>query len=313
MAYSEVIEWLLTGDVSIQYQTKRDLLECSESELGELRLRIASEGWGKEFLDKRDPQTGLWGKGIYSPKWISTHYTLLDLKNLGIDPANTLFTESCKILLDNIWYNNGQIRKNRQQDLCVSAMALGICCYAGIQSEKLIEIVDYILDKKYADGGWNCNWDEGDKHSSVHTTLSVLEAFRDYDNANYKYRIMDIRNSLPEAQEFLLKKQLFKSVSTGEIFDKRMLMLSFPCRWKYDILRCLDYFQSIDKKYDERMEEALQIIINKGRNGKWPLQQKYVGRIHFDMEQVGKVSRWNTLRVMRVLKKLKPDLLKAGI
>ena len=39
------------------------------------------------FLRERR-QEGHWGRGFYQPKWTSTHYTILDLKNLGISPNN---------------------------------------------------------------------------------------------------------------------------------------------------------------------------------------------------------------------------------
>ncbi len=42
-----VIEWLLRGDVSIQYQVNRDLLR---SEQEELQKQIEHEGWGARFL-----------------------------------------------------------------------------------------------------------------------------------------------------------------------------------------------------------------------------------------------------------------------
>lgn len=42
-----IINWLLEGDVAIQYQVHRDLLA---SEKSDLRDRIASEGWGQSFL-----------------------------------------------------------------------------------------------------------------------------------------------------------------------------------------------------------------------------------------------------------------------
>ena len=45
-----VINWLLSGDVSIQYQVHRDLLN---SDRKRLRDRIATEGWGARFLEKR--------------------------------------------------------------------------------------------------------------------------------------------------------------------------------------------------------------------------------------------------------------------
>ena len=40
------------------------------------------------------------------------------------------------------------------------------------------------------------------------------------------------------------------------------------------------------------------------KDGTWPLHAKYPGKVHFDMEQAGKPSRWNTLRALRVLKYL---------
>lgn len=309
---SSVIQWLLEGDISIQYQTHWYLLDSPEEITDDLRGRISTEGWGKCFLEKIDPQTGLWANALYSPKWISTHYTLLDLKNIGIDPACPQYVESSKLLLDRMWPNQGKNRKmgkTRCQDLCVCAMILGMCCNGSIQSSKLYEIVDYLLDKQYPDGGWNCRWDKGDQRSSLHTTLSVLEAFRDYDANGYSYRLAEIKESLPAAWEFILRKKLFRSVRSGEIIDLKMLMLSYPCRWKYDILRCMDYFASVQKSYDDRMEEALGLIIHKKRkNNRWPVQHKHSGRVYFDMEQTGGDSRWNTLRVLRVLRFYKPEL-----
>ena len=105
-----------------------------------------------------------------------------------------------------------------------------------------------------------------------------------------------------EAQEFILQHQLFLSDRTGEIIDKRFLMLSFPSRWKYDILRALVYFQACGHPFDLRMQPALDVLMSKRRkDGTWPVQAKHAGQTHFDMEKTGGASRWNTLRAMRVL------------
>ncbi len=80
-------------------------------------------------------------------------------------------------------------------------------------------------------------------------------------------------------------------------------MLSYPSRWKYDILRALDYFQFSGISYDPRMQDALDILKKKRRrDNTWPVQAKHPGQTHFDMEKTGGPSRWNTLRAMRVLK-----------
>ena len=46
----QLIDWLLEGDVSIQYQVHRDLLAIKMLDLQDL---IATEGWGSQFLRYR--------------------------------------------------------------------------------------------------------------------------------------------------------------------------------------------------------------------------------------------------------------------
>ena len=74
-----LFKWLLEGDASIQYQAYRDLKNENKPEL---QRRIPNEGWCKQFLLKRK-EDGHWGRGFYQPKWTSSHYTLLDIKNLA--------------------------------------------------------------------------------------------------------------------------------------------------------------------------------------------------------------------------------------
>ena len=105
---SAIIDWLLEGDPSIQFQTKRDLLEIPSSELEALQLRIQIEGWGRKFLSLQN-ENGLWGGGIYTPKWISTHYTLMTLMRLELPPTNAQARKACLILLDKGFYKDGGI------------------------------------------------------------------------------------------------------------------------------------------------------------------------------------------------------------
>ncbi|MDF2485801.1 MAG: hypothetical protein K0R46_1969 [Herbinix sp.] len=308
MGERAVMEWLMEGDIAIRYQVMRDLLQVSQQQLEDVQKAIAENGWGRQLLDMRNKETGIWGNGLYSPKWISTHYTLLQLKDFGFPGTHPDFVASSRVLLNGMWHNRGEVKRNYYVDLCVAAMILGICSYALITSEKLEEIVDYILAKQYDDGGWNCNWPREDSKSSLHTTLTVLEAFRDYEAYGYTYRLEEIKGSVPKAEEFILRKRLFRSERTGEIIHEKMLTMSYPCRWKYDFLRCLDYFQSVGRSYDSRMEEALKIMISKKKaNNRWNVPSRISGLVYFDMEKAGLPSRWNTLRVLRVMKLYLPE------
>jgi hypothetical protein len=51
------------------------------------------------------------------------------------------------------------------------------------------------------------------------------------------------------------------------------------------------------------MTGAINVLFKKRKkDGRWNLQAKHPGEVHFDMETPGKPSRWNTLRALRVLK-----------
>lgn len=303
MNKNQLIAWLLEGDVSIQYQVHRDLLS---SDKPELRKRIATEGWGAQFLSKRE-QAGHWGDHFYQPKWISTHYTLLDLKHLAIAPQNTLIRQSLKQIVETLKGPDGgiyPIKAHDKSDVCINGMFLNYASYFLTTQDDLASVVDFLLKEHMKDGGFNCRSNtSGAVHSSLHSTISVIEGIFEYQKNAYNYRLDELQKAAEQSQEFILQHRLFLSDRTGDIIDKKMRMLSYPSRWKYDILRALDYFQFTGMEYDPRLQDALDVLQKKRRkDGTWPVQAKHPGQTHFDMEKTGQPSRWNTLRALRVLK-----------
>ena len=303
MNTDQVIKWLLEGDVSVQYQVQRDLLG---KEIPGLQERIATEGWGQRFLEARKAN-GHWGRGFYQVKWISTHYSLLDLKHLNIAPNHPQMAESVAIILHDQKREDGGIDPStqiRQSDVCINGMVLNYACYFKADEAALHSIVDFVIGQQMPDGGFNCHSNrQGAVHSSLHTTISILEGIQEYIANGYSYRCLELDQMAVEAREFILQHRLYLSDRTGEVIDKRFLMLSYPSRWKYDILRALDYFCAANIDHDERMQPALDVLLKKRRkDGSWPVQAKHPGQVHFDMEQTGRPSRWNTLRALRVLK-----------
>lgn len=304
MNKQQIIDWLLEGDVSIQYQVFKDLLGVEKKELQE---KIAKEGWGQEFLSKRN-SNGHWGDRFYQPKWISTHYTLLDLRNLCLPQDNKVVQETIEMVLQNGKSDDGGIALGpstaQHSDICVNGMFLNYASYFRAPEQKLHSIVDSILQEIIPDGGFNCRTTRsGAVHSSLHSTISVLEGLTEFQKVGYTYQMQNIQRALASAAEFILKHQLFLSDRTGQIIHKDFLKLTYPCRWKYDILRAMDYFQHAGIAWDERMEAALKVLQEKrNKEGAWNLQAAHPGQVHFSMEKAGKPSRWTTLRVLRVLK-----------
>jgi len=302
MITHQLIEWLLEGDVSIQYQVQRDLLN---SEQPQLREQIANEGWGARYLACRN-KNGFWGEGFYMPKWSSTHYTLLDLKNLGISPNTGVIKETLALILKNKALDGGirLVNNIKRSDVCVNGMFLNYASHFVVGEEGLRSVIDTLLAHQMPDGGFNCQSGRiGAVHSSLHSTLSVAEGFLEYARNGYKYRLVEIQKAEMESREFMLQHKLFQSHRTGKTIDPKMLMLSYPSRWRFDILRALDYFRLADVHFDVRMQDAIDILWKKRRSDHtWPVQAKHSGITHFDMEITGQSSRWNTLRALRVLR-----------
>ena len=163
-----------------------------------------------------------------------------------------------------------------------------------------------LLGERLDDGGWNCERANGSVRSSFHTTINVLEGLLEYEKATGG--TPESRMARLSGEAYLLERDLFRRRSTGEPADDRFLQFVHPNRWRYDVLRGLDYFRSsaihTGAAPDPRLAEAIAHIRSRRlADGTWPLDWKLRGAVWFDVDAgPGQPSRWVTLRAMRVLK-----------
>jgi hypothetical protein len=149
--------------------------------------------------------------------------------------------------------------------------------------------------------GWNCEAPKS-RRSSFHTTICVLEGLLEFERAVGS--ASEIAAARRRAEEYLLKRELFRRLSTGEVASGDFLEFAFPPRYHYDVLRALDYFRAAYAQPDERMSEAVRFIESKRQaDGRWLLHRAYDEALGFRFgESTGEPSRWNTLRALRVLR-----------
>jgi hypothetical protein len=289
------------------------LVGASQRTLDQEQRRVEREGWGSQLLALQDP-AGTWAggqssdAGLYSPKWISTTYTMLLLRDFGLAASNRQAHKACTLLLERGLQHDGGIMYGpwgnwtKRGETCVTGMVLSILSYFGYDDDRLDTIAENLLEQQMPDGGWNCRRPYGATHSSVHTTISALEGLRLYELHRRK-KVRAVRAAQRRGREFLLVHRLFRSHRTGEIIKPVFLRFAFPPRWHYDVLRALDYFQAVDAPRDPPLAEAIDLV-RKGQceDGRWLLQNSYKGKTYFELERLGHPSRWNTLRALRVLK-----------
>jgi hypothetical protein len=303
------IQWLLDGDPAVRWQTLRDLVGAAERTVRREQRRVARDGWGARLLAKQDAG-GTWARGqspndgLYSPKWISTTYTMLTLRDFGLPANNRQARKACTLLLDGGLQRDGGINYGwrGRSETCITGMVLSILSHFEYEDERLETLVNHLLEQQMPDGGWNCRRPFGATHASVHTTINVLEGLRLYE-AHRGHKLEAVERAQRRGREFLLAHRLFRSHRTGDIIKPIFIRFSFPPRWHYDILRALDYFQAVNAPCDVRLEEAIDIVRQRqGQDGRWQLEHSYKGKTYFELERLGTPSRWNTLRALRVLR-----------
>jgi hypothetical protein len=302
-----VIEWLMAGDAAIRWQTMRDLLNAPKAEWVAERRQTVETGWGARLLAEQE-ENGRWGGGIYSPKWISSTYTLLTLIDIGIPATNAAAQRGAQLVMKEMVGESCDERfhdKLAACDRCIVGMMLRIGVYFGIEDERIDAIVDNLLNERMADAAWNCRRHRRPKphHSSFHTTFNVLEGLREYLESGQKKQKEAVLAAEQGALEFMLQHQLFRSDKTNEVISYKFTQFSYPYRWYYDVLRGLSYFARAHAPHDPRLQDAIELLQKRQRkNGFWPVQNRHQGRDFFQMEKTGGPSRWNTLRALRVLR-----------
>jgi hypothetical protein len=283
-----------------------DLTGESPDMIAAERSRVATEGWGAQLLAHQSA-AGNWGEPKEDRGLLITLYSLVVLKDLGLDPAS----KQARKMIDRVekrlvfkWHNN-QPFLHGEVEPCINGRILAIGAYFKEPNHALAK---QLLGEQLEDGGWNCEAQlespkrPKSRRSSFHTTICVLEGLLDYERAGGKSAA--VTKARKRAENYLLERQMFRSLRTGEVIDKRWLLFSFPTFWHYDVLRGLDYLQNAGIKPDLRVREAIKIVIQRRhQNGRWPLNLLHREHIPLEMETaVGSASRWNTLRALRVLR-----------
>ena len=294
----------------------RDLADAPEAEWQAERRNVETRGWGAQLLMAQDDD-GQWAGGAFFPAgftreelhdcgqpWTATAWALTQLREFGLDPACASARRTVELVGRNSrWDEGGQPFWQGEVEECINGRTVADGAYFGVE---VSAIVERLLGQRLADGGWNCERANGSTRSSFASTINVLEGLLGYERATGG--TPDSREARRSGEEYLLVRRLFRRLSTGDVADEQFLTFVHPERWRYDLLRALDYFRAASifagTEPDLRLGEAVERIRSRRRDdGTWALDWKQRGREWFAIDDgVGEPSRWVTLRTLRVLR-----------
>lgn len=310
MIDTELARWLLDSDPALRWQVERDLLDEPEEVWQATRARVATEGFGAAVLAQQDDD-GQWAGGAFFPAgwegrsgdpqpWTATTWALKDLREWGVDAdvlgdtASRL--EAARWEYDDLPYWGGEV------DCCINSWTLSNGLWLGADVDGIVE---WMLAHQLDDGGWNCAWVEGATVSSFPSTLNILVGLLDYQLATGDDE--RVRAARRAGEEYLLRRNLFRRLSTGEPVGDWARRWTSPRRWQYSDLAAADHLRAASiadhTAPDPRMSEAIEHIRSQRQaDGTWRQGHRPTGDVWVQTDVPdGEPSRWLTLQATRVL------------
>jgi hypothetical protein len=162
-----VLDWLLDADPSIRWQTLRDLADAPDGVVAAERGRVATEGWGAR-LRALQGDDGQWAGGAYFPArgadtegsepsddkaqpWTATTYSLLLLREFGIDPGSDRVRRAVAMVRDRCrWEEGGQAYFTGEVEPCINGMTVMLGAYF---DQDVDGVVARLLGEQLEDGG----------------------------------------------------------------------------------------------------------------------------------------------------------------
>ncbi|KRB39098.1 hypothetical protein [Microbacterium sp. Root180] len=307
-------DWLLDSDPALRWQVERDLLAAPDDVWRATRATVATEGFGAALLAEQDAD-GQWAGGSFFPAgffdgdepnqpgqpWIATTWVLRDLREWGADAA-ALGDTAARLEANSRWDYDDLPYWGGEIDVCINSYTLATGAWLGADVSALAA---WFPDHQLADGGWNCEAEEGNStRSSFHSTLNALRGLLAYEQLTGDTSLSEARH---RGEEYLLERRLLYRASTGEPVGDFVRRFVYPNRHRYSALFALDFFRAATLHDggvpDPRLADAIDLVrAARQSDGRWLQTTPLAGRTWFDVDvPEGESSKWLTLMGTRVL------------
>ncbi len=318
----ETLNWLLEPrDPPIRFHTLVDILRrpLNGPEVVGTRERISDHGSVKRIFRAQTAE-GYWppSNTCYEPKWTAAVWPLILLGEMAVLPDARIKKE-CERFLTLHQMENGAfawtVRGKRYAEPCLTGNMIRTLVVFGYGDDSRVQkAIDWMPEDQQEDGGWNCDFPlRKVKHGSFMSTIEILWAYSEIPRQKWNRRM---KHTIDSGAEFLLMHHLYKSDHHNWRPTKpQFTMLHFPMYYYYDALHSLRVLAKLGYADDQRVREALHLILSKRTpDGRWLLEGDWFrevkeGKLGYrkgrrtivNLEEIGKPSKWVTLNCFRVL------------
>jgi len=305
MVEQSFVDWLLEAQTpSLQYLTLRRLLELPEDDSHVASARQAMESGGPipAILAEQD-ETGSWSGSIYSPKFTSSHWSMLLLTELSADPEDPRLKRGADFMLQLKWKFIQKFLHEKTHGLtCFWANLLRYSIYCDLESDPRAEKILSLVLNDALTFNWRCEYNyERPCAWGAARALWALAAIPTEERSD------EVQTAIQNGLVFLLEEyDLSKanyptppSSTTHPIW----LRLNFPLFYQADILFVLRLLSELNKLDHPGAQKSLDWLEKRqSPNGRWRGASPFCQRTWKSLGDRQETDRWVSLQSALVLK-----------
>lgn len=306
MSAPTLIDWLLDADTpSIRYLTLRHLLDRPEDDpdVQAARAAIMQTGPVPAILARQTDQ-GHWRgeRSFYTPKYTSTHWSMVLLVELAADPGDRRVQAGAEFMLPDTETRALDSHAPEQQDwVCLWGNVLRYVAYCGRADDpRVANIVKTIVLASQA-RGWGC------RHNvELACSWGAVRALWGLAALPDRLRTPEIDAAIQGAVEFVygptytLTKGDYPTPGTVHAHWSR---LNFPLFYQVDVLFALRVAADLNLFHLPRVQEALTWLADRrDSHGRWRGANPYRSHTLRELPGSDETHRWVSLHAAMVLK-----------
>jgi hypothetical protein len=300
---TDLIPWLLEAETpTIRYLTYRDLLHrpIEDPQLKSVQQAIMTDGPVPAMLSKQTT-TGQWSDehSYYTPKYVSTHWSMMLLTELCVDPADERFQRGADYMLS---ATDGEVQallaENDLNLACFWGNLLRYVLHAGRGADPRVAlVVDYLIADISAD---HCRCEHNYGFSCAWGVVRALWGLAALPNRS------EVQATIDHALEFLLDSYSLVDVSYPTP-DKAKVhtiwsRLNFPLFYQTDILFTLRVLAELDVLDHTGVAPALDWLeAQQLKKGYWRGSSPYRQRTWPEMGDPSETARWVSVQAATIL------------
>ncbi len=309
------ITWLLTAETpAIRYRALVDLLGRApdDPEVAAARSDIMARGPVPAIL-ARQAERGSWAgeRSFYTPKYTSSHWSLLLLTELSVDAAHPGFQRGVQYVLD---ATGEALCRRLAGDLgwsCLWGNMLRYALHAGRHGDPETDALIGFAVRDLQAGPCVCEHNEG--YPCAWGVARLLWGLADLPTGQ---RTSAIRQAIERGVAFLLEDGRLADAAypgpAGRQIHPLWFDLNFPLFYQADILFALRVLAELEVLDRPGAAPALTWLATRCREGRWRGCNPYGNRTWPDLRSRAETNRWVTLQAQRILMRAPRHRLLAG-